>query len=431
MARKLRDTSLESREARLRLKGRGKPYWRLLEAGRHLGYRKGARGGTWVARAFAGDGRYLEAGLGLADDASDADGVHVLSFGQAQDKARSWCAAQARIRDGLEPARKGPYLVKDAVTDYLAEHYASKGRARKAIEAQINAHILTGLGELETGKLTTQRIRQWHHDLAATPARRRTKATAELRNTAGEPKTHEAIRRRKSTANNVLTILKAILNHGWREGRIADDGAWRKVKPFPKVDAPVIRYLSIAESVRLVNACPADLRQIVRAALLTGCRYGEVGRLQARDYNPDAGTLTIRESKSGKPRHVVLTHEGKEFFTATAAGKEGDTLLFRRDTGGTWKASQQHRPLKAACKAAKISPVISFHVLRHTYGSMLAMRGVPLAVIAEQLGHADTRITQRHYAHLSPSYVADTIRANMPTLGILPTSNIRDFARNR
>jgi integrase len=425
MARKLRDTSLDNREARLRLKARKKPYWRLLETGRHLGYYKGVRGGTWAARALAGDGRYKEAKLGLADDASDPDGVHVLTFGQAQDKARDWCAAQARIRDGLAPALQGPYLVKHAVTDYLNEHYATKGaRAREAAEAQINAHILSHLGETEAIKLTTQRIRSWHHDLAKTPARRRTSATAEKRNTAGEPRTNEAIRRRRSTANNVLTLLKAILNHGWREGRIGDDSAWRKVKPFAKVDAPVIRYLTVAESVRLVNACAGDLRQIVRAALLTGCRYGEVCRLQERDYNPDAGTLTIRESKSGKPRHVVLTSEGKEFFAAAGAGKEGDALLFRRATGGMWKASQQHRPLKAACKVAKITPVISFHVLRHTYGSMLAMRGVPLAVIAEQLGHADTRITQRHYAHLAPSYVADTIREKMPTLGIVDRNSV-------
>jgi integrase len=56
------------------------------------------------------------------------------------------------------------------------------------------------------------------------------------------------------------------------------------------------------------------------------------------------------------------------------------------------------------------------------------MRGVPLAVIAEQLGHADTRITQRHYAHLSPSYVADTIRAKMPTLGIVDKGNVVSIA---
>jgi len=46
------------------------------------------------------------------------------------------------------------------------------------------------------------------------------------------------------------------------------------------------------------------------------------------------------------------------------------------------------------------------------------MQRVPLQVIAEQLGHADTRITQKHYAHLSQSYVADVIRAASPALGI-------------
>lgn len=71
-----------------------------------------------------------------------------------------------------------------------------------------------------------------------------------------------------------------------------------------------------------------------------------------------------------------------------------------------------------ACKRAKIKPAISFHVLRHTHGLTLAMRGVPMPVIAQQLGHADTRMTEKHYAHLSGGYVADTIRAHFPTLGI-------------
>jgi integrase len=63
-------------------------------------------------------------------------------------------------------------------------------------------------------------------------------------------------------------------------------------------------------------------------------------------------------------------------------------------------------------------------VLRHTHGSMLAMKGVPLGVIAKQLGHADTRMTEKHYAHLAPSYVADTIRAHFPDLGIAGGSTV-------
>lgn len=48
-----------------------------------------------------------------------------------------------------------------------------------------------------------------------------------------------------------------------------------------------------------------------------------------------------------------------------------------------------------------------------------------MPVIAQQLGHADTRMTEKHYAHLSPSYVADTIRENFPTLGIAEKSNVQ------
>jgi integrase len=66
----------------------------------------------------------------------------------------------------------------------------------------------------------------------------------------------------------------------------------------------------------------------------------------------------------------------------------------------------------------------SFHGLRHTHGSMLAMRAVPMAVIAEQLGHTGTRMTEKHYAHLAPNFVADTIRAHFPTLGIAGDTNV-------
>jgi hypothetical protein len=52
------------------------------------------------------------------------------------------------------------------------------------------------------------------------------------------------------------------------------------------------------------------------------------------------------------------------------------------------------------------------------------VKGVPIAVIAEALGHADERITRKHYAHLSPSYVADTVRANVAGLGIVSSSNL-------
>jgi hypothetical protein len=55
---------------------------------------------------------------------------------------------------------------------------------------------------------------------------------------------------------------------------------------------------------------------------------------------------------------------------------------------------------------------------------MLAMKAVPMAVVARQLGHSDTRMTEKHYAHLAPDYVADTIRRSFPRLTESPASDV-------
>ena len=85
---------------------------------------------------------------------------------------------------------------------------------------------------------------------------------------------------------------------------------------------------------RLVNACKPAFRNLVRGALLTGCRYGELTALHVADFNADAGVLTVRESKGGKPRHVVLTDEGQRLFATLTAGKLGNQPIFARADGG-------------------------------------------------------------------------------------------------
>jgi hypothetical protein len=46
------------------------------------------------------------------------------------------------------------------------------------------------------------------------------------------------------------------------------------------------------------------------------------------------------------------------------------------------------------------------------------MNGVPLLVVAKNLGHADTRMVERHYGHLSVSFITDAIRAGAPRFGV-------------
>jgi integrase len=279
----------------------------------------------------------------------------------------------------------------------------------------INAHIISELGAKIVGELTAAEIKAWHRKLAASAARLRSKkdaTTPNVRKIEGD----DAKRRRKSSANRILTILKAVLNHAWREGKVASPDAWAKVKPFPEVDAPRVRYLTPEECLRLANACPADFRQLVRAALHTGARYGELAALRADDFSADSGTIHVRRSKSGRARHIILTEAGKKFFEQATNGKVGAASIFTKD-GLVWGKSHQHRPIKEACAAAKITPAISFHILRHTYASQAVMAGIPLMVVAENLGHSDTRMVERHYGHLAESYKAKLIRDRMPALG--------------
>jgi integrase len=161
----------------------------------------------------------------------------------------------------------------------------------------------------------------------------------------------------------------------------------------------------------------------VEAALQTGARYGELCRLEVADFNPNSGTIAVRQSKSGKPRHVVLTDEGHAFFQRLTMGRAGDELMFRKQ----WGASHQRRPMADAVARSKIKPAVSFHGLRHTWASLAVMGGMPLMVVARNLGHVDTRMVEKHYGHLAPSYIADAIRAAAPRFGIEPDSELKFF----
>ena len=416
MTRSARNTSLETRTARTRLRIRRTPYFAKIAKGLRLGYYRGAVAGSWIAGYYRGNGVYATEAIGAADDTLEADGVSVFDYWQAQERARRWADRQRQIAEGR--LRDGPYTVADAVADYLGEIAAEKSPAAlQGAKYVFDAWILPELGSIRIEKLTTDRLNLWRNKMATQPKRVRSKRTATEPATRATVDDEDARRARKATANRILTMLKAALNRAFHADRVSSDSAWRKVKPFRKVDEAVVRYLSPAEARRLVRACPEDFQKLVQAALLTGCRYSELARLKRINFNSDSDTLAIRLSK-GKIRHVVLTDEAKRFFVNWTKDKNAADHVFLRADGDVWGPSHQKRPLDEASERAGITPAVTFHILRHTHGSHLAMAGVPMGVIAAQLGHADTRMTEKHYAHLAPSYIAQTIRANFPVLNL-------------
>lgn len=112
-------------------------------------------------------------------------------------------------------------------------------------------------------------------------------------------------------------------------------------------------------------------------------------------------------------------------------GRPRDALLFTHADGTAWGPSHQHRAMRVTCLHAEIQPPISFHILRHSYASFLTKAGVPLQVVASALGHADARMTEKHYAHLAPSHVAQLIRDNLPQMGAGAPKKARKVSRLR
>ena len=421
MGRQVNEAPITTRNAREKLSARKAPHWRAIDRGNHLGYRKGVDGGTWVARHRRPDGIYVTKAIGAADDGLKANGKKILDYSQALARARNWCDEQGK------PAPAAPYMVRDAIADYLG-WYSHHRKALYEVTRRCNIDILPQLGDIPVHELDAKTIRRWHEKLAASPPRLRSSKTGPKR-TREMPTDPEGLRKRRTTANKVLVILKAALNRAFEEDQVANDEAWRRVKSFRDVDAARVRYLSVEEATRLVNACETDFRELVKGALYTGCRYGELIATDVGDFDLDNRTLLLRITKSGKPRHAHLTDEGCAFVARLTTGRAMSERMFLRSDGKPWGRSHQARRLAEACANAKIDPPISFHILRHTFGSWLAMRGVALQVIADALGHADTRVTHKQYAALAPSYVADTIRANLPDLGVHKPDNVVELKR--
>lgn len=423
MGRTVKDVRLQDRASRGRLPVSPDIYWRAINEGCHIGYYRGERGGKWVVRYRKPGGAkgYTKIRIGEADDVRDADGETVLDWKQAQAKAHTWFEEQAR--GDVKPA--GPFTVADALDEYEKAFKARKGSIPTDLRSRIDEIIKPTLGHHEVGKLTKDIVEEWRNARATSPAKLRTRKGSEKQNERPADD-QEALRKRRSTANRDLTVLKAALNLAAETRSWLPVAAWSKVKAFEGVDVAKRRYLTDDEARRLVNAAEPEFRPMVRAALLTGGRYGELRHARVKDYDRQSRTVFLVETKNTEPRPAYLDDDGVAMIEQAIGGKKPGDFIFLRPDGTQWQKSQQQRRMEDAFDRAKIDKT-TFHDLRRSYGARLARAGVPMAVIAEAMGHKDERITRKHYAHLAPSYVSETVRAAVSGLGIVEATNIRSL----
>lgn len=204
--------------------------------------------------------------------------------------------------------------------------------------------------------------------------------------------------------NNHLTVLRRLLV-------VASE--WTLLEGVPRVKwlrapEPEFDFLDFEEAESLRQGADEEWQTMITIAMKTGLRLGELLALRWSDVDFTAAKIVVRRSvargiigtpKNGRSREVPLTAEAMRVLKAHRHLR--GELVFANEEGCMRSKGACKRPLWRACKQGGLRR-IGWHVLRHTFASHLAMRGVPLKVIQELLGHQTMEMTMR-YAHLAPA----------------------------
>jgi integrase len=200
---------------------------------------------------------------------------------------------------------------------------------------------------------------------------------------------------------------------------------------------------------------PDEIRRVLRAAdkdrnghkwhlALSGLRRGEIAGLRWSDIDFDAGTISIERSRVQAGAGNVVENDPKTLSSCrTLPLDDGLAAVLRRasaryaeerlslgvahadsgyvavnEIGEPYTPDTLTRMWHRLAQSAGVRP-IRLHDARHSCGTALHLRGVPLAVIAKWLGHADASVTARIYAHSQD----DALRSAAQTLGAVVTTS--------
>lgn len=142
-------------------------------------------------------------------------------------------------------------------------------------------------------------------------------------------------------------------------------------------------------------------RRVVQAALLTGCRLGEILSLEAGDVDLKRKLIDLSKTKQNRNHQIVITPPLAAVLKEALADevREAEAVFVNR-TGKAYTVDGFSKHFARVAERAKC-PDITFHDLRRHVGTLLINEGERLEVVSKLLGHSTVAVTQRSYAHLA------------------------------
>ena len=214
---------------------------------------------------------------------------------------------------------------------------------------------------------------------------------------------------KKSTVNRELTLMKRLFNLASVWDLFNGKNPVCRVRFFHE-DNIRLRTLSLDEETRLLFHAAPYLQDLIRFALHTGMRIGEIFSLCWNDVDLAQGIISVRAQKTGNTRKVPINDVTRRILDFQFLGRRSEFVFYNPDTGKPF--CDLKGGFKQACKKAGISDV-TWHTLRHTFASRLVGRGVDIVTVQELLGHSTVTMTMR-YAHTNLQAKQAAVKALAP-----------------
>jgi integrase len=348
----------------------------------------GVVGRSWIGSWYGPGGQKIRRKVGPARTAGERDG---LTKAQAEERFR-------KMRNADRPPITAERVTMMEAGDELCRRLKMRGRKkshRLTTESDLRNHIVPFFAGKELRRIEPRDVERYIAVKLTTLA----------------PKT---IRNHLNTMHSVFDI-----------GQRLD---WCQSNPVKLADRPVIKtietrikFLDQPELEKLLALpYPGDAFGRIEPALyltaaMTGLRQGELIGLRWRDVDVQARKVRVvspyvrgefndpKSEDSGRsvPLAQRVANALTKLHDRTLYPADDDLVFCHPETGNPLDRSKLVRRFNEALRCAAVR-TITFHELRHTFGTRMAAAGVPLRTIQQWMGHADAKTTQV-YAHYQPS----------------------------